>query len=192
VVLIVVYTRHTAVKVWISDLHAGKYARHDDSLNYVELTDGKQLFRARLMGVVVGIDDCIWVDDGTGSIAVRSFDGSFGELDVGSFVMVIGRPRDFEGQKYIMGEILKKVDQKWFDVWKKTVDQVTPIGGTDIQESSSGTDIVDIVRSMDDGEGADYEAVISKLGSGGEDKIVHLLAIGELFETKPGKLKVLE
>jgi hypothetical protein len=186
------YTRHTAIKVWVSDLHAGKYARQDDSLNYIELSDGKKAFRATLMGVVVGIDDCIWVDDGTGSIAVRSFDSSFGDLDIGSFVLVIGRPRDFEGQKYLMGEILKKVDKKWFDVWKKSVTPITPVGGNEINDSSSETDVIAMVRSMDDGEGADYESVASKLGSGGEDKIIHLLAIGELFETKPGKLKVLE
>lgn len=186
------YTRHTAKRVWVADLHAGRYARQDDVLNFVELGDGQQVFRACLMGLVVGIDDCVWVDDGTGSVAVRTFDGSF-DADIGSCVLVIGRPREFSGQKYLMGEVLKKSDQRWFDVWKKTVPRVVAVGGRDIvDESSKGADIVSIVRSLDQGDGADYDAVVSRLGSGGEDKIVHLLAIGELFETKPGKLKVLE
>ncbi|MBW3019300.1 hypothetical protein KY329_03905 [Candidatus Woesearchaeota archaeon] len=185
------YTRHTAVRAWVADIHAGRYARQDDILNYVELGDGQRLFRACIMGLVVGIDDCVWVDDGTGSIAVRAFDGSF-DADIGSCVMVVGRPREFGGQKYLMGEIIRKHDQKWFDVWKQSVHRVVAIGRDVKEDSSNETDIVDLVRSLDQGEGADYDAVVSKIGSGGEDRIVHLLAVGELFETKPGKLKVLE
>lgn len=182
------YQRFTARKVLIADLHSGTYKQNESSVNFIELEDGSTVSRVNIVGIVVGVDDSLWVDDGSGSIAVRSFDNSNQDVEVGSCVLVIGRPREFEGQKYVIGEILRSVDSRWLDVRKKEISSVEKIVVR--EEVTQSLNVVDVVRSLDEGDGADYEEVLSKVGD--EDKIIHLLAVGELFETKPGRLKVLE
>ena len=179
------FKRFVAVKAWIADLHESEYKR--DNGNVVEFKDDTRAGRVNLIGLVVGIDDSVWIDDSTGTIAVRSFDAA--DVSIGDCVVVIGRPREFESQKYVLGEIIKRVDKKWFDVRKKLVKRVVPLQKVETP-SDNNVDVINIVRELDVGEGADYEEVVSRIG--GEDKIVHLLAVGELFETKPGRLKVLE
>ena len=53
--------------------------------------------------------------------------------------------------------------------------------------------ILALVKEMDIGEGADIQDVISKSGNKETESILkNLLQEGEIFEIKPGKLKVLE
>lgn len=178
------FRRFVAVRCWVADLHSSVYKLGD---NAVEFEDGSIASRVFIMGLVVGVDDSVWVDDGTGTVAVRSFDNT--SVDVGSCVLVIGRPREFESQKYVLGEIIKPVDPKWMDVHRKSVPRVVAVEKSEEVVESSEVDVIGVVRELDEGEGADYDTVASRVG---EDRIVHLLAVGELFETKPGRLKVLE
>ena len=173
--------RDTAVHAWISELAKGKVVQSADGPSAL-VVNGKNLVRVRIYGLAVGTDELV-VDDGTGSILVRSFERQW-KVNVGDPVVVIGRPRLYEGEPYVLGEIVKKVDSGWLEVSKKST--AAP------SEENSSSKVLDIVRKHDSGEGADYDAVISELGDKGEEMIVHLLATGELFETKPGKLKVLE
>jgi len=186
------YKRFVAVKVWIADLHSGSLKQSDNALNCVVLEDGREAARINVLGLVVGVDDALWVDDGTGTVGVRSFSNAPFDVEVGQCVLVIGRPREFEGQKYLVGEIVKGVDTKWLEVRRKEVERVVPRENPNqvVAQEEDSTNVVDLVRELDKGEGADYDEVLEKCGS--EDRIVHLLAVGELFETKPGRLKVLE
>lgn len=185
------YKRFVAVKVWIADVHGGTMRQSDSSLNCAVLEDGREAHRVNVAGLVVGVDDALWVDDGTGTIAVRAFHAGPFDVEVGQCVLVVGRPREFEGQKYLLGEIVKGMDAKWLEVRTKEVERVVPQAQpTRVVPEQNSVNVVDIVRALDTGEGADYDEVLAKCGS--EDRIVHLLAVGELFETKPGRLKVLE
>ena len=88
--------------------------------------------------------------------------------------------------------MLRSVDPKWFEVRKRELKRVVSVPKIEeglAAESPKEVDVLSVVRDLDGGEGADYDVVASKVG---EDKIIHLLAVGELFETKPGRLKVLE
>lgn len=170
--------RDTAEHVWIDDLSGSSFVESPDAPSSLALSDGRKLRRLRLYGLVVATGELV-VDDGTGSLFIRSFD-SFDGLAVGTPVLVIGRPRMFEGKVYVLGELVKPVDAKWLNFarnrWPRSI-RVDPVS---------------VVRDLDSGDGADYDAVVARLGSNGENQVVHLLAVGELFETKPGKLKVLE
>ena len=167
--------RKPAVPIRISELLSGTYSEQEDGPGTV-IVDGTQIERARIYGIAVSTGELV-VDDGTGSILVRSFDATY-PISVGDAILVIGKPRMYKNEFYLLGEIVKKVDAKWIDVHKKRM-------------PAKQHDVLSIVRELDSGEGADYNAVLSKIGNN-EEKIVHLLAVGELFETKPGKLKVLE
>jgi|GEM_PF-2814031 len=132
--------------------------------------------RIRLLGIIVSQDPII-IDDGTGTISVRNFDYNFG-VQIGDFVQCIGRPRSHNKEPYILGEIIKKTDPLWLKYFKKTDKKTqTPL---------------DIIRELDAGDGANFDEVAKKIGTRGEDIITSLLAKGDIFETKPGKLKILE
>ena len=181
--------RLTAKVVWIEDLHSGTFVHRDDAPNGLVLPDGREVARANLIGTVVNIDEGIVIDDGTGSVLIRSFDGEF-SMSIGTFVRVIGRVREFMGEKYILGETVKTADPKWFELKRKTVPHTKTVTESPVVDTNNSA--LDIVRSLDSGEGAAYEQVIEKLGEKGDDMVVKLLAMGELFETRPGWLKVLE
>jgi hypothetical protein len=85
----------------------------------------------------------------------------------------------YNGQPYLLGEIIKTVHPGWLQLRKK-------------QAPAKTQNPVEVVRALDKGEGADYDEVLKQIGKGGEDIIVHLLSTGEIFETRPGKLKLLE
>jgi RPA family protein len=168
-----------AVPIWITELLSGSFNQQDDMPAQVVLANGTALERLRIHGIVVSTNDLV-VDDGTGSILVRSFETP-ASVNIGDPVLVIGRPRVYNEQQYVLGEIVKKIDPKWLELRKKT----SPAPAAQQQ------DVLSIVRQLDSGDGADYNAVLAQIGNN-EEKIVHLLAVGELFETRPGKLKVLE
>ena len=167
-----------AIPVWITELLSGSFQQQEDMPAHVALPDGRTVERLRLWGIAVSTTDLV-IDDGTGSILVRNFETPI-SIAIGDPVLIIGKPRIYNGQQYILGEIVKKVDARWLDVRKKTA----PV-------NTQQTNVLSIVRALDSGDGADYNAVLARIGNN-EEKIVHLLAIGELFETRPGKLKVLE
>ena len=59
------------------------------------------------------------IDDGTGRIQLRSFENNayFSKIDVGDIVLIIGKIREFNNEKYIVPEILKRINNaKWVDV----------------------------------------------------------------------------
>ena len=167
----------TAIPVWISELRSGRFAQQEDAPSAVILQDGKELQRVRLYGVIVSTNELV-VDDGTGSILIRTFETPT-NAQIGDPVLVIGRPRVYNEQPYLLGEIIKTVHPDWLQLRKK-------------QAPIKTQNPLEIVRALDNGEGADYDEVLKRIGTKGEDIIVHLLSTGEIFETKPGKLKLLE
>ncbi|VVB80899.1 Uncharacterised protein [uncultured archaeon] len=164
--------RDTAKHVWISELLSGSLIPKEDSPTEIMLKDGSTINRARIYGVAVSTNELV-VDDSTGSILIRTFENAF-DTKIGDTVLVIGRPRIYDNQCYILGEIVKKIDPKWLEIREKIHPRQDPIS---------------IIRALDTGEGADYQKVVNKIG---EDKVIHLLSTGEIFETRPGKLRILE
>ncbi|MBW2970231.1 hypothetical protein KY319_03855 [Candidatus Woesearchaeota archaeon] len=165
--------RETAKHVWISELLSGSPLQQPDEASTIILPNGTTAGRVRIYATAVSTEELI-IDDGTGSILVRTFEKPF-NVQIGDFVLVIGRPRIYNEQCYILGEIVKKTDIKWLKIKEKT--------------NPKEQDPIAIIKALDKGEGADYNEIAEKIG---EDKITHLLAIGEAFETRPGKIKILE
>ena len=174
--------REPAVHVWISELLSGSFVQNEESPSSVTLPNGRIIYRARLYGIVVSNEELV-VDDSTGSIVVRAFEQHF-TANTGEPVLIIGRPRLYNNEPYILGEIVKRTEIGWLNLREKQ--HPRPMRA-DPREHALET-----VRALDAGDGADYDAVVARIGDKGEEIIVHMLAVGELFETKPGKLKVLE
>jgi RPA family protein len=163
----------------------------------------------------------ITIDDGTGVINIRGFEDRsklFEGISVGDAVMIMGRPRQFGSQVYMAPEIVRRImDRRWIDVRmlelpatalpsaEEVASAKAPaLSGDDSVEEidiSSRSDTKGIglpqkvlaqIRELDKGEGASYDDVAQRLGDQAEAVIKMMMEQGELFEIKPGKLKVLE
>jgi RPA family protein len=202
-------TRQTAVKCKISDLNNGSYIVQEGwKPNFVDTAYGR-ISRANVLAVVVSKESLnqVFVDDGSGKISIKEFDSTkLSELEIGDVVMIIGRPRQFNNQMYLLPEIVKKIaEKKRVELRKLELDQRKKIKQEekkDVVESKEATQkplfnysekIVETIKNLDKGQGADIDDVISTVNfKDAENVIMHLLEEGELFEIRPGKLKVLE
>jgi RPA family protein len=202
--------RQTAVKCKISDLNNGSYIVQEGwKPNFVDTVYGK-ISRANILAVVVSKESMnqVFVDDGSGKISVREFDSTkLADLEVGDVVVIIGRPRQFNNQMYILPEIVKKIDgKKWVELRKLELDQRKKIKQEEKKDAITETKqavqkplfnysekILETIKNLDKGQGADIDDVITAVKfKEAEEVIMHLLEEGELFEIRPGKLKVLE
>ncbi len=124
--------RETARRVPIGVILLGKYIRSTGQYepNYVEFNN-LRIARAHIIGVVINRYDSdgsqytsLTIDDGTGKIRVKLFgeDTQFADkISIGDIVRVIGKPRETDGDRHIIAEVVKKIDKDWQRLWKLEV-----------------------------------------------------------------------
>ena len=198
--------RQTAYKIRIKDILDSKYVKTEGfNPNYLEI-NGKEISRINLMGVVVQKLDLnnyntIIIDDGTGKISARIFESNilFNQLELSDAVLIIGRPREFSNEKYVLIELIKKIDLLWAKVRKLELGEMKDKNSLSenkpIKEelvTSSTNQIVKLIKELDQGHGVSIEDISSKDIEDIDKTIDMLLKEGDIFEVKPGKLKVLE
>jgi len=210
--------RQVAYKIMVNDILKGEYVKEDGEWapNYIKVGN-KKVSRVNLMAVVVSKQDLentnyqnILVDDGSGRISIRNFeeDSNFKSIEVGDFVLIIGRPREYLNEKYIVSEIIRKTDNTlWMEAKKLELSKGPEIKTTEtkevieeeikenVEEGIRGinSQIFNLIKEIDKGEGANIQDVITKSQIVNVEEIIkNLLKHGEVFEIKPGKLKVLE
>ena len=142
------------------------------------------------------------IDDGTGKIQLRIFENNayFSKADVGDAVLVIGKIREFSNEKYIMPEIFKKIeDSKWADVRKlelknsSIIESVPKAVNESLADSAKNHDVFSLIKKLDNGDGASFDEIVKEYGSADAEKMMNaLLENGDIFEIRPGRLKVLE
>ncbi len=119
--------RQVALKVKVSDLIQGRYVKEEGwQPNYILTSGGIRISRANIIAIVIslqkdGPSNSMIIDDGTGSIQLRSFDGfmDLKGIEVGDIVNVVGKPREFGQERYVLPEIIRKVeDKRWVEVRK--------------------------------------------------------------------------
>jgi RPA family protein len=199
--------RETAMICTVNDLLQGSFVRTEGWNPSYFSTDSGNLSRVNIIGVVVSKEPAggILLDDGSGRILLRSFEeNAFTEIDTGDLVLVIGRPRIYNEQKYVLPEIIKKVNQKWaeyrqlqLELLRKRVKKVKKAVAVPIKEAALPVNyfqkIIEFIKDLDSGPGADAGEVIKRSGSPDADALIRkLIEEGEIFELKPGKLKILE
>ncbi len=201
--------RQVARKLWIRDILAGRYIKEEGfKPNHILLKDNSAAARVNVIGVVVTSGSeglpIITLDDGSGRITVRAFEPSerMNAVNVGDVVLVVGRPRQFASEMYILPEIVRKLpDLGWIEVRKHELAAVEPAAVPESQQvteevldESFGLSeaVLGAIRSLDTGSGADIDVVVAKAGADSEKTVRFLLQNGDIFEVSPGKLKILE
>lgn len=213
--------RQTAFITRISDIIKGSYVKEEGwQPNYIKIGNEK-VSRVNIISTVISKPEeepfkTMIVDDGS-RISVRSFEEGdvFKNFEIGDVVLIIGRPREYAQQKYIMPEIIKKVDERWAELRKiqlerREVEEKTlEYGGGGVEtreeeevlaegdkESFIDTNmqhILELIKELDTGDGADFDVVMNRADVQNPERIIRtLLEHGEVFELRPGKLKVLE
>ena len=211
--------RQIAEKLWIGDLKDGQYIKEEGLRpNYILLKNNNKVSRVNLIGTVVSVNDDrgykdVCIDDGSGKISIRAFEqnSSMDDLNIGDPVFIIGRPREYGQEIYVLPEIIKKIiDTKWMQVRMLELQKlkVVPVEEHDIAAPEESIDdsavseevvedknyvaVKEAIKSLDSGSGADYEDIIKKTSPEAEKIIASLLKNGDAFEVSPGKLKLLE
>jgi len=199
--------RNVACKARISDILSGRFVKDDASAGYVIIGD-LNVYRVNVIANFVykseqANSSSAVIDDGTGKISLRAFENKniFSNADIGDFVLVIGRVREFGNERYIMPEIVKKLtDFEWASLRKLELkninfETVKIKDETPAVESpqAASEEVYLLIKSLDNGDGADFDDVIkNSKNSDAEQAISRLLENGDVFEVKPGKLKILE
>ena len=113
--------RQVAHKVRVSDILDAGFAKDEVSAGYVKLNN-VNVSRVNVIAALVHKSEGSFanavIDDGTGKIPLRAFENAniFSKADVGDFVLVIGKVREFNNERYIMPEILRKTDIGWMNL----------------------------------------------------------------------------
>ncbi len=160
----------------------------------------------------------ITLDDGSNNIRVKCWREDIkilDDIDIGNTVMVIGRVREFNNEGYIIPEIVKNMDSNWAlvrrleleklygklvnnsNVVKEEVaiyDNVEEELVEEIQIENNRQKILSLIEKFDSDSGADISDIVTSSNVEKDEarKIIEeLLKEGEIFELKPGKLKLI-
>ncbi|ACV24548.1 hypothetical protein [Methanocaldococcus fervens] len=77
------------------------------------IIDGRKVRRVRILGKVDNISFGNIVSFYVDGANVRYFEEKPLYIEEGDIVDVIGRPRTYDGEKYVMAEIVRKRDERW-------------------------------------------------------------------------------
>lgn len=199
--------RETAVICMINDLLRGSFVKTEGWKPSYFSTEIGNVSRINVVGVVVSKESegGLIIDDGSGRILLRSFENlAFENFNLSDLVRVIGRPRVYNEEKYILPEIIKKIDQKWgryrqvqLALINKKRKKVKKEKLVVIEEKTPPVNyfqkILSFIKDLDTGSGADIEEVVKRTEAPNADELIKkLIEEGEIFEIKAGKLKILE
>lgn len=201
--------RQIAYKARICDILNGGFARGDFSSGYIRVNN-VDVSRVNIIATVVYKPEhtanygSVIVDDGTGRISLRSFnDGNvFLKSNIGDVILIIGRVREFNNERYISSEIFKKINNiDWVNVRKLELSSNTTSNVELKNETVTHFDmptkvyeeVLSLIKKLDDGDGVLVDDVINNYNkNNAEVAISKLLESGNIFEIRPGKLRVLE
>ena len=204
--------RQVAYKIRIVDIINSRYIKTEGFIpNYLQV-GSKEISRINIVGVVVEkpeIDNyrSLIIDDGTGRISARIFENNVlpDTADIGDVVMIVGRPREFSSEKYLLIETIKKMNSLWAkvrnlelqkdtepDVETKNGDNNTSNKVIEVIDPTPSNKILQLIKELDKGDGVSIEDISSDDVQDKDAIVDTLLREGDIFEIKPGRLKVLE
>jgi RPA family protein len=211
--------RMTARKVRLSELMSGKWVKREGMEPSFIVTDsGEKISRARVLGTVVGrflAEDgnfaSITLDDGTDTIRAKTFKSTkpVDEIGVGDLVDLIGKVREYNGEVYIIPEVITRVDPNMellrrLELIKKARElKAKPPEASEEEGGEAGKaeekkeddtelrkEILAVIES--DSEGVEYGVILERVKAPEtriESVINEILAEGICYEPTPGRVK---
>lgn len=141
--------RQIACKASIKQVLDSQYSVQEGwSPNYLSI-DNKEVSRLNIIGIIVSKQDednftSITVDDSTSKISARAFEdlASINSANIGDIVQLIAKPREYQGERYLLIEILKKLDSpdwlklRQLELSKATIQDQDNLSTKSLKESS--------------------------------------------------------
>ena len=198
--------RQVAYKISIATILNSAFAKDETSAGYIKVND-LVISRVNMIGILVSKNEAqnsssAIIDDGTGRINLRTFEPSnvFSRAEIGDSVIVVGKIREYNDEKYIIPEIIRKIDNRWVNVRRNEIgnSQAAVAENSDKTEEiiivqSPKDNIYSIIKELDKGDGVLIDDIIKMSKSNDTESVVKtLLKSGDIFDVKPGMLKVLE
>lgn len=195
--------RSVAFKASISSILKADFAKDEVSSGYVKINN-LSASRVSIMATLVYKSEnnhSAIIDDGTGRISLKSFENGdiFDGIEISDAVLAIGKVREFNNERYILPEVIKKISVEWMSVRKlelKNIEENKDSGFIDNDRAAgpdAHKDLYELIKRLDDGNGVAVEDLLKRHGSQNTEGIINkLLENGDVFEIKPGKIKVLE
>lgn len=221
--------RQTAYKLWIAEIVDADYIRGEGEWqpNYLDIK-GIKVARVNVIGTITEVftnmtEDyaTITLEDGTAKVAVRAFKEDVklvANLKIGDSLIVIGRPKQYQNEIYLVPEIVKKLENPaWMKVRKLELTQtrgnvqqkqsITPLETTsrEVREELIAANsllqgneeirqkILNLLEKQ--GElGMDIDMLMQSAALEEEtaEKIIEeLIKEGEVYMSRPGVLKII-
>jgi len=190
--------RETAYKIRIKTILEHSYVKQEGwDPNYIDV-EGHKISRVNVIGTITSKENNTYLlDDGTASITLRTFNDNNITAEIGKIYLIIARPREYEGNRYLVPEIARELsDPTWVQLREKELfnpskEEKKPLPTKEeTQEPQTGQDILEIIKKIDDGSGVSVER-ISQQAKNCDQSIQQLLEQGEIFEIRPGIVKLL-
>ena len=215
--------RLASQKIWIRDILASNFIKGQGwDPSYIEFNNTK-ISRVHLIGTVVakflsedGNYAAITLDDGTETIRSKAFGPDvikIRNVHIGSLIRFVGKIKEYNAERYVSPEIARELeDPNWMILHKLelgmpaagelTTEEIKPqmeeAAAIEIikeEDFSVQKQLLESIKALDAGQGADMTEVISKSKLEEEDAkniIIGLLKSGDIYEPRKGKLKVLD
>ncbi len=212
-------SRETAFKLGIRAITEGEFSKSEARWEpgYIITPQAERVSRVRVMGSVVSRfvrDDqkyaSITLDDGSDTIAAKAFRDDVELLmnvKPGYIVDVVGKVKEYEGEKYINAESVWKVEDPNWELVRKLellikghrlggIKAPAPGDAREVEEEVVGDDpkivLLNLIEELDDGNGVKYITLLKE--SGIEDKelegvLRELMGEGDVYEPKIGRFK---
>lgn len=196
------FKRHTAYKLRIGSLLAGKPLLESDRLKALDIGE-KQIVRTNIIANVVDkfIQEgekkfgSLTLDDASGQIKVKTFGDDvelFTPFNQGDTVLVIGLVRSWNNEIYLTPDIIKKKDPSYLLLRKLEIEADMPKTLEKPQLSAMKDKILEMVKAAEKDGGIEIEKLILELKEHPDiinQEIKRLLEGGIAYEPRPGKLR---
>ena len=194
-------SRAIAYKITIGQIIQSSYEQSENEPNGIVI-ENEKIFRVNLLASIsakerVGTVTTFLLDDGTGQIVLRLFEENvWTRLGVGEVVLVIGKVRRYNQEKYVSPEIIKRSDPVWLKVRRQELQHTlipsTILSETKPPETFSQEKVLSIIQELDKGQGAAIEEILEKSTFTEIEKMLEkMLVEGLIFQNFPGRLKIL-
>ena len=195
--------RNVAFKLRIGDLLKGVPMMNEGKFLFLELGD-KNVSRVNILANCVDkfIQEgeknfaTLTVDDASGQLKLKAFGEDIEplkEIVQGDTLQIIGNMREWNGELYILPEVVKKVDARWLLVRKLEI-QKTRADMPVSDDSKLKDEIMGKIKAAEADGGIDVDAIIMDTEASPDAinvEVKKLQEEGLIYEPRPGRLRYL-
>ena len=197
--------RNTAYKLRIGDVLKGVPMMDEGKFLFLELGD-KKVVRVNILANCVDkfIQEgekqfgSLTVDDASGQLKLKVFGEDIDRVKnimQGDTLQIIGNMREWNGEIYMIPEVVKKVDARWLLVRKLEIQNARKDLPVDEKGNNSlKNQILDKIKGAESDGGIDRETLVMDVEASPEaieSEVKKLLEDGLIYEPRPGRLRYL-